>query len=492
MNVVEGKLPAEPAPISTQCDECGKYVEKMKRVYRGHKYCSTCYARVFKHIECPKCGVQAKLPKNVPGAICSSCEKNKPCARCGREPEYAIGKITPYGPVCKACSVYFREPNSCENCGQSSKQLSRHFRHGHNRRLCPKCARFDHSTCASCCKFRLLKLVDDGRMLCKACRKHGVITCPECQQPMAAGCGKRCEDCQWTSTFKKRLAIDQAVFSGSSMKMAFGDFGCWLLSRVGSQKAALTIHRYLKFFQDVEERWGQFPSYSDLLQHFNAEGLRRVRLPMAWLGETKGVHPDAQLREDSSDWRRISEVILSVPAGTPGSRLLSEYYEFLRDKLAEEKITVRSIRLALRPAVSLLLKSDQKGLSLPNQNALDQYLLESPGQKAAVSGFICFMKERYQLMLILRVDSKRVAAKRKKKLEAEMLTLMDEASEGEDFVRRWLSVALAYFHDLPRGVGKKATIVSMPHKGDGVSVTYDGASYWVPTIIRKNLSNKIE
>jgi hypothetical protein len=213
---------------------------------------------------------------------------------------------------------------------------------------------------------------------------------------------------------------------------------------------------------------------------------------MAWLGETKGVHPDAQLREDSSDWRRISEVILSVPAGTPGSRLLSEYYEFLRDKLAEEKITVRSIRLALRPAVSLLLKSDQKGLSLPNQTALDQYLLESPGQKAAVSGFICFMKERYQLMLILRVDSKRVAAKRKKKLEAELLTLMDEASEGEDFVRRWLSVALAYFHDLPRGVGKKATIVSMSQKDNGVSVTYDGASYWVPTIIRKNLPNKME
>lgn len=480
MNVVELKPSAEYVPISKQCDECGKYVEKIKRVYKGHKYCSTCYARVFKPAECPKCGKQAKLPKNVPGSICSNCEKDKPCARCGKEPKYAIGKITPYGPVCNSCSVYFREAEPCENCGVTSKRLSRCFRQGHNRRLCPKCIQADFSTCVACRKYRLLKPADDGRMLCKACIEHGVIPCPECLQPMAAGCGKRCEGCQWSLTFKKRLAIDQAVFSNSTMQMAFGDFGAWLLLRVGSQKSALTIHRYLKFFQDIEERWGRFPEYSDLLHHFAAEGLRRVRLPMAWLGETMGIHPDVQMREDSSDWRRIREVLSSVPAETLGSRLISTYYEFLMEKFADEKITVCSIRLALRPAVSLLLKSNPTGLSLPNQAALDRYLLEAPGQKAAVSGFIRFLGKRYQLRLVVRVDLKRVAAIRKKKLEAELLVMMQEGGEGEELQRRWLSLALAYFHGLPLSIGKKTPTLRTPQEGEGVSVIYDGARYWVP------------
>lgn len=481
MSVIESKSVTQDASISRQCDECGKYVEKIKRVYRGHRYCSTCYVRVFKPIECPRCGEQAKLPKNVPGAICSSCEKDKPCARCGRKPKYAIGKMTPYGPVCNACSVYFREAEPCENCGTYSKRLSRCSRQGHDKRLCPKCIQADFSTCVACRKYRLLKPDDDGRMLCKVCLEHGVIPCPECHQPMAAGCGKRCEDCQWLHTFKRRIAFDQATFSNSTMQMAFGDFGAWLLLRVGGQKSALTIHRYLKFFQDVEEMWGQFPSYVELISHFGAEGLRRVRLPMAWLSETKGVHPDIQMREDNSDWRRIREAISSIPAGTQGSRILSEYYEFLLDKLADQRISIRSIRLALRPAVSLLLESDPTGLTLPNQADLDRYLLDAPGQKAAVSGFIRFLGERHQLKLLSHVDSMRVAAVRRKKLEDELLAMMKEAGEGEEFQRRWLSLALAYFHGLPRSIGKHTPVIYRDQKGYGALVIYEGACYWVPT-----------
>lgn len=484
MSIIESKSMNQVTSISKQCDECGKYVEKVKRVYRGHRYCSTCYVRVFKPIECPKCGEQAKLPKNVPSAVCSSCEKDKPCVRCGREPKYAIGKMTPYGPVCNACSVYFREAEPCENCCTYSKRLSRCSRQGHDKRLCPKCIQADFATCIACRKYRLLKPADDGRMLCKACLEHRVIPCPECHQPMAAGYGKCCDDCQWLHTFKRRLAIDQAAFSSPIMQTAFRDFGAWLLLRVGSRKSALTIHRYLKFFQDVEEIWGRFPSYVELICHFGAEGLRRVRLPMAWLSETKGGHPDIQMREDSSDWRRIREVISSVPAGTQGSRILSEYYEFLLDKFADQRISVRSIRLALRPAVSLLLESDPIGLTLPNQADLDRYLLDAPGQKAAVSGFIRFLRERYQLRLLLRVDLKRVAANRRKKLEGELLAVMREAGEGEEFLRRWLSLALAYFHGLPLSVGKMTSVHNLTHAKGGVSVAYSGARYWVPLFLK--------
>ncbi|WP_311945334.1 hypothetical protein [Halomonas piscis] len=63
------------------------------------------------------------------------------------------------------------------------------------------------------------------------------------------------------------------------------------MSTVGPQKAALKINHYLTFFLDLETTWQQVPNYPQLLHHFGAEGLRRVRLPMRWLHEAKGVEP---------------------------------------------------------------------------------------------------------------------------------------------------------------------------------------------------------
>lgn len=153
------------------------------------------------------------------------------------------------------------------------------------------------------------------------------------------------------------------------------------------------------------------------------------------------------------------------------------------DKLADDRIAVRSIRLALRPALSLLMKSNPTGISLPNKASLDQYLLEAPGQEAAVSGFIRFLGERYQLRLVLRVDSKRVAEIRKKKIEAELLSMMKVGGEGEEFQRRWLSLALAYLYDLPLDVGKKTSAHNLVWTDGGISVQHNGFIYWVPSPI---------
>lgn len=88
-----------------------------------------------------------------------------------------------------------------------------------------------------------------------------------------------------------------------------------------------------KRHSEIEKRLGPIPTYPDLLAHFTAEGLRRVRLPMRWLGETARVHIDPQQREDASDRRRIDAIIASIPSETSASRVLLAYEKALQARV---------------------------------------------------------------------------------------------------------------------------------------------------------------
>lgn len=60
-----------------------------------------------------------------------------------------------------------------------------------------------------------------------------------------------------------------------------------------------------------------------------------------------------------------------------------------------------------------------------------------PGQRAAVSGFVCYLCEKHRADIALpKVNSGKALLNRRKKLEAEMLALMQEGGEGERF-RQW-------------------------------------------------------
>lgn len=467
-------------PAGTMCDECGKTVPKIWRVYKGHKYCGTCYAREFKRAMCPRCGNYAKLPRRHPEAVCSDCEKDKPCARCGRPPKYPIGKITKYGPVCNACSPYFRKVESCEACGTASQRLSRISRLGHDLRVCPKCASAAKAICTACRKHRVLLEAPDGRMLCKQCLELGQIPCPQCQALMPAGMGAQCDQCQWDKSFRKKLNIDLAAFSTPGMAAAFADFGDWLNKEVGSRKAAITIHRYLPFFLEIEKQWKDIPDYPALLKHFSAEGLRRVRLPMRWLKEARGIIPAPQLREDDSDLRRIEAMLASVPKGSPAGSALRAYLATLQARLEVGETSIRTIRLALRPAASLLIERDTSGAELPDQVALVRYLHRSAGQRAAITGFVNFLNREYDLNLITPKAKKGASSEQRKKLEAELLNMIREGEVCSGMDRRWLSVGLAYFHGLPRRVGMDISEDKVHVQDAGVVVEWHFKRFWLP------------
>lgn len=459
-----------------RCDECGRDMAEAHRVYHGVRYCATCYARIFKHRLCPKCGELARLPKDRPDAVCRHCELAKPCVRCGKT-DYAIGLVTAYGPVCNACAPHFREPEPCDACGRMSRRLSRVKRLGGGQRLCPRCAHTDYGTCQACRRYRMLVDAGDGRRLCHECAEHGEVPCPSCGKPMPAGRGKLCEACYWAETCRKRIGMDMAAFSVAAMRDTFGEFGRWLEAEVGAHKAALTVHRYLPFFIEIETRWKRIPTYSQLLEHFSAEGLRRVRLPMRWLGETHGIEPDAEAREADSERRRIKALSRTVPAGSRAAKAFASYQSVLMSKLDAGRTSLRSVRLALRPAASLLIATDPSGKTLPDQRAIDRYLLSTPGQSAAVTGFARFLSRDGASALAVRVDSKKV--QRRRALEREIMRMAKHPEEGEVFQRRWIAAGIAYFHGITVGRQKLAGAV-VAHDADGLQVEIDGSRYFLP------------
>ncbi|WP_459937770.1 hypothetical protein [Desulfonatronum parangueonense] len=279
--------------------------------------------------------------------------------------------------------------------------------------------------------------------------------------------------------------MDQTAFSTAEMSLKFGEFGQWLIGMTGPKKAALRIHRYLLFFMEMERQWKHIPSYSKLLEHFGAEGLRRVRLPMRWLREALAVEPDSVAREENSERRRIAVILGSIHQATPAGQALAIYGASVMERVKEGKSSLRSVRLALRPAASLLLTKDLAGSRLPDQAALDCYLCEAPGQMSAITGFINFLNKTYNLGLVNRVDEKKVRKVRHRIVEKEIMEMAKNPEEGEDFKKRWITAGLEYFHGI-NASKKKINSASITEDAEGFQVDLDGIIYSMPKCVHRD------
>lgn len=458
------------------CDGCGKQMQKAHRKHNGQHFCQSCYGRFFKPIPCKKCGVLARLPIEC-GGICKACERARPCARCG-ELGKPIGKITRYGPVCNSCYSYFVEAKLCGKCGKLSRRLSRVSRLGIYVQVCQSCSRQDYATCQHCRRHRLL-INHQGQMLCEICRTNAATICSTCEVQVPAGRNGRCENCYWQESHRKRVKIGQAAFFSNYHQTKFHEFGEWLLREVGGHRAALSINRYLPFFLELEKNWAAVPNYTFLLSHFSAEGLRRVRLPMRWLTQTQGVFVDDELRELDSERRRIAGTMASLPSGSVGREVLQNYHERLQIRYAAGKLSMRSLRLALRPAANLILQASKEGDLLPRQGDLNTFLGNSPGQHAALSGFIGLLQERYGIILVVQ-DNEKTNRHRRQQLESAVLEFVLKANHENNPLKKWIVLALPYFHSVSKAKALKVDERAVTVERGGYSVAINGLNYWIP------------
>jgi hypothetical protein len=275
--------------------------------------------------------------------------------------------------------------------------------------------------------------------------------------------------------------MNRAAFSVPVMADHFEQFGTWLAVTVGDNKAAITVNRYLSFFLEIEKVWNDIPDYNRLITHFSAEGLRRVRLPIRWMRETGLVAKDAAVQTEDSEKRQITGMLKALEGDPTGLWILKGYHDTLLVEVTAGKLSLRSVRLAMTPAKSLLLEAQKMGLKKPDQKTVDVYLAKVPGQRAALSGFVRYLREAHSADVVVpKVKDGAAQKARQRRLEQEMLAMMRDGGEGDEFMRRWVSVVLTYFHGLPRKVGGEVDLKMLKADGEGVVLDFSGKSYWVP------------
>ena len=209
--------------------------------------------------------------------------------------------------------------------------------------------------------------------------------------------------------------------------------------------------------------------------------LRRRLLAVRWMEAAGLVVVDADTREADSERRRIEATLNRLPAGSQAAVILAGYHATLRARAKAGTCTLRSVRLALSPTAGLLeMAAAGRGLP-PDQRTLEAFLRQSPGQQAAVSSFVTYLRRAYGTELALPRRSARQRQKeRRAKLLPELLAVLREAGRTEAVDRRWLRIALQYFHDLPARAGKNAADDDLATDADGITVRVKNQSYWIP------------
>lgn len=351
--------------------------------------------------------------------------------------------------------------------------------------VCPSCQQSDHGVCRLCHRSRLLLIDEFGRNVCRRCHEGGIKNCSDCSAPTPAGRGGQCESCYWSGLLAKRIAIGCEVFSSTHDSVWFRQFADWLSKRIGVHKAAITINRYISFFVDLAAMGEQMRDVDALLTRFTTLGLRRQQLPMQFLEAAGYVVVSRQEKESASDRRRIEKLVVQFSEGANATlRLLLEgYLDLLQAKLSAEKISLRSVRLAMTPAAAFLSMASKHQCAFPSQAVLQNYLGCFPGQRATLSGFVRYLREEQGIELHLPSKLKLSRSEERKDVGVRLARWLIEMGAARTLDRRALELALMYFHGIrQRQVREMVTrsTVALSSQGDWVMI-YCGRSYWIPS-----------
>lgn len=459
------------------CGGCEEPLERpAHRVHAGVHYCQRCYCREFKRLLCVGCGMFKRLLRSEERPQCRACLAGQPCVRCQRVGQ-PVGMMTQYGPACDSCSVYFTEPQACEMCGTLSQRLSRAAAVGAEKRLCPRCATKHHRTCAECRRSRPCEPGMDGKWRCRACVGLGTVPCETCSKPMPAGVGKRCNGCYWRERGDRSSRQLVELLRTPRVRQAFQRYAAWLLEdEKGIERRTRRLPEHAQFFVALDQQ-GDEPWTSEfLLKNFSTASLRRFELPVKWLLAHAGSALSDEDKRRAADLRRLLEAVGRLPAGTLARQVIEAFAGELAKRHDAGQLSARSARLALRPAISLVEEEDAAGGRLPSQASLDSYVSKVPGQRAAVSTFLGFLKAKHGLAL--RLPPKQASAVARKALGRQIAAMVQERRSVD---KRWILIALRYFHHLSATEARAIhAVASLVETAEGVELRLDESVYWVP------------
>ncbi|NDO03562.1 hypothetical protein GY150_18840, partial [Acinetobacter baumannii] len=161
-------------------------------------------------------------------------------------------------------------------------------------------------------------------------------------------------------------------------------------------KAALYINKHTHFFIKTEIDWNQsVPTPKQLLVRLRSSGLRKFELVMQWLEEVHDIRIDMDNKKSCSERDQMEKLVQRILQPSLAYDVVLEYKNKLEEKIKRGETSIRSARLAVKPAVALMLSMEGESAQLPNLEHVKAYLAEYSGQAAALTGFINFLNENY-------------------------------------------------------------------------------------------------
>lgn len=386
------------------CSICGKAQVTSK--FQEEYYCANCYAQWFKKKVCKGCGQLKRIHRR--GELCLECERKTDCVRCGKAAgTFEVGMISPYGAVCSACVRYFREEKECSECGKMTRD--RYRSPVTNESVCLSCYRkYTFSTCKNCRRYR--KIHNEEKRLCKKCDEKLLSTCPKCKGEMPSGYGNVCPDCARRSLLFNMIRLNGHILRNKAVKTAYKKFIFWYMRKCGISVALHKGVNFMRFFIDCDEIWQQIPDYAELVTHFKPNGLRANLTVLRWLLDTNQIIVDEALKDDLAELEHIQALFNKLKESVP---CIASYYQKLQRRCDEGKTSLKSVRLALQPAIDLI--STNKITDYPTQDQLNLYLVGKSGQTSAITGFINHLKSEYHRKL--EIDRKLIQQIKTKQLK---------------------------------------------------------------------------
>jgi hypothetical protein len=248
---------------------------------------------------------------------------------------------------------------------------------------------------------------------------------------------------------------------------------------------SVALHKgsdFMRFFIDCDEIWQQIPDYSELVTHFKPNGLRANLTVLRWLLDTNQIVIDEALKDDLAELERIQTLFNKLKESVP---CIASYYQKLQRRYNEGKTSLKSVRLALQPAIDLI--STNEITDYPTQDQLNQYLVEKSGQIAAITGFINHLKSDYcQELEINRKLIQQIKAKRlKKHCSQRLIQLYKQAYLTEKEQMELVSVVLYSLHNITIKMPKRKNIIKI----DQVAYyRYENRDYFLPQDIYKHIT----
>ena len=319
------------------------------------------------------------------------------CLRCEKT-NYIIGKTLENGTVCKSCAKYFQTYKNCSECGDNIYATScRTLPDNTKQLLCDKCYS-KHLDVCHICGYRRKAFVFtlEKKSICKFCATEVTRKCTKCNQEFPAGQGRICPTCHYTKTLNQKVTF--IANSLTHLSKSFINFSKWLLNRRGLLFTTTHIQNYQLYFYQIDELYEELqnmPSYEVLLNRFRFATNKKCLLVHTFLNNSNLITIDKSITTKYANFNLIEKQLAVFEKGTIQHKIIQDYYGHLHNKLSGGYLQLRSIRLALTPAIKFLQYCKNFKDSIPSMYILEGYLWLYIGQRASITEFINFLAKQY-------------------------------------------------------------------------------------------------